>query len=83
MLLRELEIGDIFFAESDRLQMVKYTVRNNCVFNRGHGTSTRYCYLPDGTIVNKSGKLKVIKAGESKHKEKLQQLYGKPNTQPV
>jgi hypothetical protein len=79
MQLRELEIGDIFIAESDKgFFRKKFTVRNNCIYNARHGSATRNCYLSNGEIVSKSANLEVIKIGESKHKEKLQQLFGKP-----
>jgi hypothetical protein len=78
MILRELEIGDIFYAESDkRPKPEKYVVRNNCMFSLGHGSAVRNCVkLPCGPVVSKSANLNVIKAGESKHKAKLQKLYG-------
>lgn len=77
MKLRELEIGDMFIAESDKKKTTKFVVRNNTAFNYRHISGTRFCVVAStGEIVSKSANLDVIKTGESKHKQKLQQLYG-------
>lgn len=81
MLLKELQIGDIFYAASDELMTIKYVVRNNCILKQKHAMLTRFCVrLPKGEIVSKSANLEVIKTGVSKHKEKLQKLFGAPAT---
>jgi len=79
MQLRDLHPGDIFTAASDKsINPHRFTVKGNCMFNRGYGSSTRLCYcIRTQEIVSKSCNLEVIKVGESKHKEKLMQLAGK------
>lgn len=64
MTLRELNIGDKFFPESAiaTLTPTIFQVSGKCVFNSGHGSSTRSCInLKNKEVVSKSCNLKVIK----------------------
>ena len=64
MILRELKIGDEFYHESYRHKksMDIYKVSENCIFNFGHGSSTRICFNNNTRkFESKSCNLKVIK----------------------
>jgi len=66
--LKDLEIGDIFSSVSNKA--LTFVVRGNCVFNRGHGSSTRACTIRGSfNLISKSCRMEVIKTGESAHKE--------------
>lgn len=62
MILRELQIGDKFFAASDKKKVKKFQKIRNCVFNKGHGTSTCMCFdIKNKVLHNKSCNLEVTK----------------------
>lgn len=74
--LRELEIGDIFIHKNDKAKG-KFIVRGNSLFNIRHGSATRLCVsLRTKNTVSKSSRLAVIKIGESKHKQRMIEMYG-------
>jgi hypothetical protein len=59
--LRSLQIGQQFFAASDKNRKVRYEVRGNCTFNITHGSSTRVCFnFEERWTESKSCNLKVI-----------------------
>jgi hypothetical protein len=59
MTLRELEIGDIFVGVKDKSR-TKYVVRGTPVFNRHHGSATRFCTIQaTGMKVSKSCRIEV------------------------
>lgn len=62
--LRELKPGDRFYPSSQfgKNRLMKYTVKSDCQYNSGHGSSTRICYnTTTGELESKSCNLKVIK----------------------
>jgi hypothetical protein len=71
MILKDLEPGDKFVhAKSKDKAPKQFIVKGNCLFNSGHGSSTRLCIeLKTGAIMGKSCRLEVIKIGESIHKQ--------------
>jgi hypothetical protein len=73
MILKDLEPGDKFVhAKSKAKHPKQFLVKGNCMYNVGHGSSTRQCVdLLKQTIVGKSCKLEVKKIGESLHKKKM------------
>lgn len=73
MILKDLEPGDKFVhAKSKAKHPKKFLVKGSCLFNRGHGSSTRDCIdLQTLEIVGKSCRLEVVKIGESIHKQKI------------
>jgi hypothetical protein len=73
MTLKELEPGDKFIhAKATGTFPKKFLVKGSCMFNRGHGSSTRQCVdLQTGNIIGKSCRLEVKKIGESIHKQKM------------
>lgn len=73
MTLKDLEPGDKFIhAKSKAKHPKQYIVKGNCMFNAGHGSSTRLCIdLLEREVVGKSCKLEVKKIGESLHKAKM------------
>lgn len=77
MILRELQPGDKFVhAKAKGRNPKRFVVNGNCIFNRGHGTSTRMCVdLGTKENVGKSCNLEVRKIGESVHKEKLMEKF--------
>lgn len=70
-LLKDLEIGDIFYSAKDKNYLTRsYVVRGRCVFNQGHGSSTRACMnVGRRTLESKSCRMEVVKDGESVFKE--------------
>ena len=80
MTLKDLEPGDKFVHRNSKAKNPKqYLVKGSCMFNAGHGSSTRQCVdLLNNTVIGKSCKLEVRKIGESLHKQKmLEQAKGK------
>jgi hypothetical protein len=73
MILKDLESGDKFVhAKSKAKNPKQFLVKGSCMFNAGHGSSTRKCIdLLKQTEVGKSCKLEVKKVGESLHKQKM------------
>jgi hypothetical protein len=71
MILKDLEPGDKFVHANSKDKTPKqFIVKGNCLFNSGHGSSTRLCIeLKTGAIVGKSCRLEVVKVGESIHKQ--------------
>ena len=75
MTLRDLEPGDIFVHAKDKANRpARFIVYGNPAFNIGYGSATRVC-VTKGERVGKSCNLEVIKVGESKHKEKIMQVF--------
>lgn len=73
MTLKDLEPGDIFVhAKSKARNPQKFVVLGNCIYNQGHGSSTRLCRnIGKQQAESKSCRLEVKKTGESIHKQKL------------
>lgn len=60
--LRDLEIGDRFYAAASKNKLPVMVVSGACVFNSGHGSSTRMCRIAyTETMVSKSCNLRVVK----------------------
>lgn len=69
--LRDLEPGDRFYAVSSSNKLPTFTVKTGCVFNPGHGSSTRLCTIDGSTAeVSKSCNLKVVKLCVSTNKQR-------------
>jgi hypothetical protein len=61
MTLRELNIGDYFYAKSDTRKKVKFHVLGKSEFNLQFGSATRKCMnLSKQEIQDKSCRLEVI-----------------------
>lgn len=73
VILKDLEIGDIFSSIKDK-QRKEFIKRGNCVFNRGAGSSTCACWdLYNRKVVNKMCRLQVVKIRESDNKKHFQE----------
>jgi hypothetical protein len=79
MTLHSLTPGDIFtHAKSKAKNPTKFIVKGNPMFNRRHGSATRYCFdLKRRELVSKSCRLEVVKVGESKNKQRYMELANK------